>query len=330
MKAIYIMNANSFDLVYPQSVRDEIEKLAEIDVQPLTTAQLKEDYTVLKDVEAIFSGWGGPQIDQTVLDHAPHLKVIFYAAGSIKKIATDEMWDRGIVITTAAKANAVPVIEFTLSQILFSLKNGWQYVREIRTTKNYPSKPFDIRGTFGSTVGIISLSTIGRGVCDLLKHFDINVIAYDPFASKEDAEKLGAELCSLEDVFEKADIVSLHTPLLDATRGMITGEHFRKMKTNTTFINTARGAIVKEEEMIEVLQQRPDITAILDVTYPEPPEKASPLYEMPNVVLTPHLAGSQGDELARMGDYMLQEVKRYINGEPLKWQVSREVFKTQA
>ncbi len=325
------MNDNTFDLVYPADIRTEIEQLADIYVPPLTSDTLKQDYSILHDVEVIFSGWGGPKLDKEFLSYAPNLKAVFYAAGSIRSIVTDAFWKRDIKITSAVNANAIPVIEFTLSQILFCLKNGWEIVRDIEKNKKYPPNlKSTIQGGFRTTVGLISLSRIGRGVLDLLKSFDIKVIAYDPFVTEEEAKELGVELCSLEDIFKRSNVVSLHTPWLKETEGMITGEHFNMMNPNTSFINTARGAIVREEEMIEVLRERKDITAVLDVTYPEPPVENSPLYTLPNVVLTPHIAGSQGPECGRMGDYMLQELKRFKNGESLIWQISEEEFSIQA
>jgi len=119
-------------------------------------------------------------------------------------------------------------------------------------------------------------------------------------------------------------VVSLHTPWLPETVGMVTGAHLRSMKTDATFINTARGAIVREAEMIAALQERPDLTAVLDVTYPEPPEAGSPLYTLPNVILTPHIAGSMGRECQRMGRLMVDEFERYRAGEPLRWAISQE------
>lgn len=330
VKGLYIMSDQSFDLVYPKGIRADIEQLVDIYAPPLTSQTLKEDYSILHDAEVIFSGWGAPEFKTELLQSAPNLKVVFYAAGSIKKIATNAFWDSDIKITTAVHANAIPVTEFTLSQILFSLKNGWQFVRDIKRDRKYPKKPYQFAGAYKSTVGLISLSTVGRGVCKLLKPFDINIIAYDPFVSQEEAEILGVELCTLEEVFLRSDVVSLHTPLLEETRGMIQGKHFDMLKPNAAFINTARGAIVRELEMIEVLKKRQDITAVLDVTYPEPPKQESPLYELENVVLTPHLAGSQGDECGRMGEYMLQELKKYLNGEELEWQVNQNQFKIQA
>jgi phosphoglycerate dehydrogenase-like enzyme len=161
-------------------------------------------------------------------------------------------------------------------------------------------------------------------VCEFLKHFDVRVIAYDPYVSQEDASKLQVELCPLEQVFQLGDVVSLHAPNLKETEGLITGSHFASMKHNATFINTARGQVVREHEMIEVLQQRQDLFAVLDVTYPEPPVEGSPLYHLDNVVLTPHISGAMNRECQRMGKYMLDELLRYLNGEELHWGITRE------
>jgi phosphoglycerate dehydrogenase-like enzyme len=166
---------------------------------------------------------------------------------------------------------------------------------------------------------------IGRYVCERLKPFDLNVIAYDPFVSKEEAAILNVELCTLEEVFHRADVVSLHTPWLKETEGLITGEHIHSMKKWASFINTSRGAIVREPEMVEVLRQRSDLQAVLDVTFPEPPLPGSLLYSLPNVVLTPHISGaSSKKDIARMGSFAAEELRLYLNGEPLKWEITRE------
>jgi phosphoglycerate dehydrogenase-like enzyme len=124
--------------------------------------------------------------------------------------------------------------------------------------------------------------------------------------------------------------VSLHTPWLPATENLITGELLASMKQDATFINTARGAVVNQEEMIRVLQERTDLYAVLDVVYPEPVEDGSPLTVLPNVVLTPHIAGSMDRECNRMGRFMVEELQRWLRGEPLQWQVTREKFQIMA
>jgi phosphoglycerate dehydrogenase-like enzyme len=195
--------------------------------------------------------------------------------------------------------------------------------------QRYPHRG-PVAGAFGSTVGLISLGMVGRTLCQLLRHFELRVIAYDPFATPEVAAGLNVTLCTLEEVFQVADVVSLHTLLLDATRGMITGAHFRAMKRGATFINTARGAVVREPEMVAALQEHPDLFAVLDVTDPEPPQPGSPLYTLPNVVLTPHIARALDGECRRMGRAMVEELGRYLRGEALRWAISRERAATLA
>lgn len=329
LKALYILNKGAFGVIYGQSERDDIAQLVDVYAPPLESGEVTSCPDVLGEVDVLLSGWGCPVLNNTLLNQMPNLRAVFYGAGSIKGITPDEFWDREIVITSAYAANAVPVAEYALSQILFCLKSGWHHANATRRDHGYGTR-YPIHGGYGSTVGIISLGMVGRRVCELLKSFDVSVVAYDPFATDELASELGVALCSLEDVFKNSDVVSLHAPNLPETQGMIQGEHFRAMRPYSSFINTARGAIVRESEMIEVLTSRSDIQAVLDVTFPEPPAPDSPLYELPNVVLTPHIAGSMGCECARMGRYMVDELGRYLRGERLQWQITRQMAKKLA
>jgi phosphoglycerate dehydrogenase-like enzyme len=320
LRAIYLLD--DFELIYGSAYK-EINKNVNTYAEPQTKESIKQNPSILSEANIILSGWGCPKMDQTFLETAPNLKAVFYGAGSIKGIVTDEFWERNIQITSAYEANAIPVVEFTLSQILFSLKRGWYFVNQVNKKSSIPARE-NVPGVYGSTIGIVSLGMIGRKVAEILKQFDCKVLAYDPFVSEQQANALNVEMCSLEDVFRRADVVSLHTPWIKETEGLITGDHINLMKRNATFINTSRGAVIREQEMIEVLQQRPDIYALLDVTYPEPPVKNSPLYSLENVILTPHIAGSMSTECHRMGEYMAEELGRYLRGETLKWCISKE------
>jgi len=321
--AIYILNTDAYNIIYGMSERADIGELVNMVAPQQTSESITAHPELLADVDIIFSGWGMARLNKDFLTAAPNLKAVFYSAGSIRGFATNAAWDRGIIICSAWAANAVPVSEYTLAQILFSLKRGWHHALTIKRGQRW-MKQTAVPGAYDSTVGIISLGMIGRLVVERLRPFDVRIIAYDPFVSEGTAAELGVELCSLEDVFERADVVSLHTPKLPETLGMITGAHLASMKEGATFINTARGAIVREIEMIEVLQGRPDLYAILDVTDPEPPVEGSPLYTLPNAVLTPHIAGSMDTECRRMARYMIDDYKRYLAGEPLLWEISRE------
>ncbi len=330
-KALYILDPGPYEWIYGPTEREDIRKLVDV-IAPQQTAQsIGEHPELLRDVQVILSGWGAPVMDEAFLDLAPNLKAVFYGAGSIRGIVDHAFWQRGLVITSAYGANAVPVAIYTLSQILFSLKHGWRYGLELKRTHQYPEREtMNMPGTYTSTVGIISLGMVGRNVCELLKPFGLKVLAYDPFVSPETAQELGVELCSLDDVFRRADVVSLHTPWLKETEGLITGAHFAAMKTGASFINTARGAVVREEEMIAVLQQRPDLFAVLDVVHPEPPAPDSPLFTLPNVIVTPHIAGAVGTECQRMGRYMVEELTRYLHGDALQWGITEQKAKVLA
>lgn len=322
-KALYILDERSLDLIYGPEEQAEIARLVDVHAPPQTATSVQKHPELLHDVQIIMSGWGAPRLDAAFLAAAPHLEAVFYGAGSVRGIVTPEFWARRITICSAWAINAIPVAEYTLSQILFSLKHGWRYALTVKREGRYPPK-WPVPGAYGSTVALISLGQIGRRVAQLLRMFDLRVIAYDPFIKPEEAAALGVTLCSLEDAFRQADVVSLHTPWLKETEGMITGAHLRLMKEGATFINTARGAVVNEPEMIEVLQARPDLFAILDVTYPEPPLPGSPLYTLPNVILTPHIAGAMNRECRRMGQEMIKELRRYLHDEPLCWTISEE------
>lgn len=329
LKGLYVLDTKAFEGIYPPSVRSQIESRVEMHPLNLTRETIRDNYDLLEEADLIFSGWGGVAMDDVFLEHAPRLKAVFYGAGTVKSIVSDAFWERNIVITSGYAANAVPVAEYTLSQILFALKGGWQFARIIKEAGAYPRSVYsmfhEIPGGYGSTVGIISLGMIGRLVCQFLRSFDVNIIAYDPYVSREEAAGLSIELCPLDALFRRADVVSCHAPRLPQTEGMLTGRHFASMKKWATFINTARGAVVREPELIEVLRRRPDLQAVLDVTFPEPPEQGSPLYTLPNVVLTPHIAGSKTPgEKSRLGNCMVEELKRFLNGEPLRWQITKE------
>jgi len=324
LKALFLLNGQSYDLIYGEKERQEIAKLVDVCTTPQTKEYIEKNPAVLRDVEVIFSGWGVPIMDEQFLNAAKKLKMVFHGAGSIKGFVTEALWNRGIRVTSAYAANAIPVAEFTLSQILFCLKLGWQFYLSTKKKKKWTQEGFQVFGAYGSTVGLISFGVISQKVIELLKPFDVNILLNSSHVTKEKAANLNVELCSLEDIFKKADVISLHSPFSNKTEGMITGEHIASMKPNAGFINTARGGVVRENEMIESLKKRQDLIAVLDVTWPEPPSPDSELYTTPNIVLTPHIAGSAGPECKRMGRYMVNELKRYLAGESLQWEITQE------
>jgi Phosphoglycerate dehydrogenase and related dehydrogenases len=307
--------------------RERLSKLVELLPEVVNADSLADHAEWLKDTQVIFSTWGMPRLTEEQLRLLPNLRAVFYAAGSVKPFA-EPLFDRNVTVVSAWAANAVPVAEFTLSQILFGLKLGWQHHRQFREHPGPEGwKRLDIPGAYGATVGLVSLGMIGRKVCQLLQHFQLRKLAYDPFVGDDTLQEYGVMRAeSLEEVFSKGDVVTVHTPWLKETEGIISGALLARMKPNATFINTSRGALVREDEMIDVLRSRPDLTAVLDVTWPEPPEEGSPIYSLPNVVLTPHIAGSMGSEVLRMADLMIEEFLLWVEGQPLRYAVTRELM----
>jgi len=328
-KALYLLNDQAYADIYGPEQRRTVAELVDIYAPQQTSRSVAENPAVLEQAEIIMSGWGMATMDEAFLAAAPNLKAVFYGAGSLKKIVTAPFWARDIIITSSYAANAVPVTEIALAHILFSLKRGWHFVFTAKKEQCWPER-VPVPGNYGSTVGLISLGMVGRGMAKRLQTYEHHVIAYDPFVSQAEADQFGVELCSLAEVFRRADAVSVHTPWLPETEGLITGDHLASMKPNATFINTSRGAIIRQAEMIAVLQQRPDLYAILDVTHPEPPEPGSPLFTLPNVILTPHIAGSRNDECQRQGALAVDQLRKYLNGQPLEWAITQEQAKIMA
>lgn len=326
-KGLFVFDPYWFDIIYAPEDRALLRRRVDFPDRAYSPAEIRQNLDLLRDVELLFSGWDGGTLDKAILDAAPQLKAVFFGGGSIRRFVTEDFWDRDIPLSSAASANAVPVAEFTLAEIILSLKHTWWHSRRLHRTREYPHYNAETRkvpGAYHSTVGIISLGLIGQRLRNMLRMLDVHVIAYDPYTTQESAMKSGIELVSLPELFGRSDVVTIHTPLLEETEGMVGGELIASMKRGATLINTARGGLINEAEMIEVLQRRPDLFALLDVTDREPLEDDSPLFTMPNVLLTPHLAGSMNGECKRMGRWMIEEAERFLNNEPLLWQIKRE------
>ncbi|HLH99523.1 MAG TPA: hydroxyacid dehydrogenase, partial [Acidimicrobiales bacterium] len=282
----------------------------------------------LAGVEVLLSGWGAPLMDARFLDGAPDLRVVLYGAGAVRGFVTPAVWERGIRVSSANSANAVPVCEYTTAVVLFSLKHGWRLMRQRPDPRDHAATLSP--GAYRSTVGIVGLGTIGRLVVAALGRYDVHLVAFDPYCTASEAEDLGVRLAGLEEVFRESDVVSLHAPLYDATRGLVTGDLLRQLRPGATFINTARGGLVRHGELAQVLAERPDLQAVLDVTDPEPLPADHPLLHLENVVLTPHIAGSIGAECHRMGALVVDELERYVAGQPLQHEVDPEQLKISA
>jgi len=327
-KAMLLLPQENKDRIYGDEQVEELRQLVDLK----DCCHLINDREAIKrelaDVEIIVSGWGMVKLDREMLDAAPRLKAVFYGAGSVRGFVTEEFWQRDILLTNASAAIAIPVAETTVALIVLCLKKTFQCARRTREERTF-ARAANIRGLRGASIGIVGAGQIGSRVLEMLKAYEVKTFCHDPFLQPERAAQLNTTPIGLEEMFRRCDVVTLHAPNLPSTEHMITGDHFRSMKEGAVFINTARGRLVKEDEMIEVLKEG-RIFACIDVTDPEPPAPDSPLYDLPNVLLTPHLAGSTGEDTRRQGSYVLEEVRRYCQGQPPRYPVTREMMQWMA
>lgn len=333
MKAIFIANnKGNIDYVYGQKNVDKIASMVNLDKNVYCEEDIIASPEKFKDVELAFSTWsmpGGGEIKLT--DYLPSLKVLFYGAGSVRYFAP-EYFEKGIRITSAFAANAVPVAEFTVGQILLANKGFFKSCVLAKAGEYEQANKLsgEYAGNYDAKIGIIGAGMIGKKVIELLKPYRLDILVYDVFMSEEQAKALGVQKCTLDEIFSECDIVSNHLANVPATVGMLKAEHFAKMKKNSTFINTGRGAQLDEEGMLSVLKEREDILALLDVTVKEPPEEGSDFYSLPNIILTPHIAGSMSNEVRRMAELMVNELDNYLKGKELMYEITPEKLEKMA
>lgn len=321
LRGLYALSSRVWDEVYGPDARHQIEEVATMAfVEP---ADLENHLEELGQAEILVSSWGCPRLDQRLLDAAPRLRAVFYGAGSIRPVVTEEFWRRDIPIVSARDGLAERVADFTLAQIRLSLKHVFSYQRAMRAAHRWVARGQG-HDEVGSAVGLVSLGAIGRRVAKGLAEPNLVVMAYDPYADSDLLAKLPVRPASLKEVFAGCDVVSLHTPMLPETRGLVGADLLASMRPWATLINTARGGLIDEHALVAVLAEREDLTALLDVTDPEPPREDSPLFDLPNILLTPHIAGNVGWQRHELGRGIAAEVVRFSRGEPLQWAVRQE------
>jgi phosphoglycerate dehydrogenase-like enzyme len=318
-KAALAMSPDLIGKLFDESRKARLHSLVDIDISlVLTDFTTPEARTVLATTEVLITGWGCPSFDAAALDAAPGLRVILHSAGSVRTLFADEVWRRGVSVTSAADANSLPVAEFALAAILFANKRILPIAAEFSTARkhrDWPAAQPSI-GNFAKRVGIVGASRIGRRVLELLRPFDLEVAISDPYLSVTEAERLGVQLMDVDELCASSDVVSLHAPALPETDHLIDARRLALMRDGTTLVNTARGSLVDHEALTrEIVAER--LYAVLDVTEPEPLPADSPLYGNPRVLLTPHLAGSLGTEIGRLADATLEDLNRYVSGRPL-------------
>ncbi len=305
--------------------RARLAALAEVpDPEPLARFDDERAARLLPRAEVLLTGWGCPRIDAVLLARAPRLRAVVHAAGTVKGHVDPECFAR-LRVSSAAAANAIPVAEFTVAAILLAGKRAFRLQRRYRELRGFRLWRNEVPplGNLGRTVGVVGASRIGRLVLERLRAFDFERLVYDPFLAPGEARALGAEAVALDELLRRSDVVSLHAPSLPETRHLLDRRRLALLRDGAILVNTARGALVDGDALRDELVAG-RIDAVLDTTEPEVLPADSPLYDLPNVFLTPHIAGAMGTETRRLAGLALDEIERLARSEPLAHEVRLE------
>ena len=313
-------------LVLSTVTRTELSTIANV------VSLAPEDITngrLLDGVELLLTGWGCPAITARTLNGAPELRAVVHAAGSVRFLMSREAWERDLRVSSLAYVNAIPVAEYTVSMMHLVAKRGFRVAADYREGRHHDYTTNADTGFFERTIGIVGASRTGRLVIERLKDAAVRVLVSDPYLDPGEALALGVELVELDELLLRSDIVSMHAPLTEETRGLLSAERLALLRDGAALINTARGAIIDADALLAQCASG-RIDAVLDVTDPEPLPPGHPLLRMPNVFVTPHVAGSSGTELKRLGTAAVDEIARYSRGEVFKGQLSAAVIAKSA
>ncbi|MET8869348.1 hydroxyacid dehydrogenase [Nonomuraea sp. NPDC004580] len=330
--ALLVMDPATYRLQFGQRQLHRLRGLAELG-DPICTDDLDTSSARrrLRESEVLLTSWGCPPLTTERLADAPRLRAVFHCAGTVRPFVTEEVWRRGIVVTSAADANAIPVAEFTLAAVIFAGKKApflAQDAREHRDDWSYAARRGELTNR-GRTVGVVGFSRVGRRVVRSLRGLEMDVLVADPYAAEEEVSAAGGRLVALPELLRRSHVLTLHVPSLPATRHLIGAAELATLPDGATVINTARGAVL-DTAALERECAAGRLDAILDVTDPEPLPAESVLYELPNVMITPHIAGSLGSETRRMSDSALDELERHLAGLPLRTAVTPAEFAVSA
>lgn len=323
MNVVLAMSTDVRQMIFDQDATARLAGIADVDTDLVVEDFADPAHAVtLAEAEVLLTGWGCPPLTADVLDRMPRLRAVVHTAGTVKAHVTEACWERGIEVTSAASANALPVAEYTLAAILFAGKR----VREIadvyrrdRTRRHWPGM-FPHWGNYRLTVGVVGASRIGRRLIELLRPFDMQVLLADPYVS---APPPGVRLVDLDTLVRESDVVSVNAPELPETWHLFDRRRLALLRDGATLINTARGSLVDTDALLaELVTGR--IHAVIDVTDPDVLPPSSPLFDAPNLLLTPHIAGSFGNEMRRMVEFALDELERFTSGQPFADAVQQE------
>lgn len=317
------------ELIFPPRVERLLARAARVRRSPEGKISDQRFIELLEGCQGCMIGWGSPRFTENVVAHAPELRIIAHSAGSIKPYVSDAVFDRGIVVTSAAAAIATSVAEHCLGLAIALLRDYVPRQKALKQDRLWGGVPgMTNLGLFGRKIGLIGFGWTGREFARLLRPFRVEVVVYDPRVDAAAAKRLGVRPTTLDDALS-SPVVSLHAPDIEENRHLISAERLRLLPDGAVLINTARGQLIDHDALLaEVRSGR--IKAALDVTDPEPLPYDHPLRDAPNVMLTPHIAGPTEDRLWTLGHCAATDLVRFFTGKSPLHVVSRESLSYRA
>lgn len=323
-QALLVMAQATYQQQFGQAELERLGSLVELDEPAWCEGFDDLAPERLAEVEVLITSWGCPAITVEILDRVPRLRAVLHSAGSVRDLVAPQAYERGITVVSGADANAIPVAEFTLAAIVLAGKRAIPLAAANRTAPMpWGAVTAAEVSNLGRTLGLVGFSRIGRRTLELVREVlePARVLVADPYADADAVAAAGGELVPLEQLLRAGEIVSLHAPLTEATRGMIGAAELALLPDGATLINTARGGLVDHDALLaECTSGRLD--AILDVTEPEPLPAGHPLLALPNVMITPHLAGSLGSETQRLARHTLDALEDLRAGRAVRGAVA--------
>jgi len=333
---LYLLTQEMFTSCYRPKDIERLEAAVEPVGGPMADTDDVPPDDVLARADIIVTCWGSPAVKGDLLAAARRLKFVMHTAGSVRHLVDDALFDRGVRLSSCNHALAVGVAQMILGFLIVAGKRGWAIPALTRT--GHWSRRSEALGSergeriiemFDIDVGVISASLVGRELIKLLRHFEVNPLVYDPYITAEEAAALGAEKVELDELLRRGDMVSLCAPALPATKHMMGAAQFAMMKDRAIFINTSRGQNVDEAALAAELGKG-RLFALIDVTDPEPPPEDHPFFSLPNVIVTNHIAGHATNGRFRQGQYAVDEILRFVRGQPMVNEITRERLATMA
>lgn len=265
------------------------------------------------------------EIEKSVMDAFPNLEFISVHGIGVDMIDLDAATERGIPVFNTPHYCLEEVATHTLSLILACERRVCQFNSSVKAGEwDYKSEG-PLRRLSTKTVGIVGCGDIGLEVVKRLKGFDVDILGYDPYVSEEEMSQYGIRKADFEDLCESSDVITVHTPLTESTRGLVDASAFESMEPGVTIINAARGEIIDQEALYEAIESGTVAYAGLDVLESEPPEDHR-LLELDNVDVTPHAAWYSEDALAELQRQAGENVATFLRGETPEYVVNRSIL----